>query len=252
MASLSVIELVKHIFYLRIPVVIVYIFVCGFLILISSKREMRILGIWALLVGTGNCLSNIRLLLEYLCSKNLVSQDIFRKDGYISFMNLVGLITLALYIARNIMMWLYEKRNYGTKNAPIIAIIILIICNMTSRYIISMTFRSYDQYKSMLIATSCSEAVFSIAIAAIHLVIFFKNRAIDRNIPKFWLFHLYAIITAVISLPMDLKANLDYNNDNFIFIYMLVCIMFSIFTLSFYTYAAIRAHKQETAQTWYY
>jgi hypothetical protein len=215
---------------------------------------MRVLGIWALLVATGNALSNIRLLLEYLCSKKLISQDIFTKDGYIGFMNLVGLLTLAIYIARNVLMWKYEKRNYGTKNAPIIAIIILIICNMASRYIISMTFRSYayDQYKSFLIATSCSEAVFSIAIVAIHLVIFFKNRSIDRNIPKFWLFHLYAIITAVTSLPMDIKANLDYNNDNFIFIYMLVCIMFSIFTLSFYTYAAIRAHKQNTVQTWYY
>ena len=251
MASMSVFELFKNLFYIRIPIVIVYIFVCGFIILISPKRELRILGVWAILVATGNCLSNIRLLMEYLSAKKLISNEIFSKGGYIGFFNLVSLLSLSVYIARNILMWLYTKRNYGTKNAPIIAIICLIFCSMIPRYVISSHFNLRGQFKSFVIASTCSEFVFTLATVSIFLVIFFKNRTIERNIPKFWIFHLYSIISGIISLPLDVKANTDYNNDNFLLFYVIVCIIFSIITLGFYTYVAIRAHKRDTVQTWY-
>lgn len=250
MASLRVLDLLKHVFYWRIPIVILFILICGLLITFSSKKGMKILGIWAILEAITTALGNISLFVQYLYYQKIITSDFYTEGPYNTIITTAGIISFFLGITSKILIWLYAKRNYGTKKAPIIVILSLIIGSIIARIIITVSFHDHEQLNILLKALTISQTAFGIAITIIYLVIFFKNRSIERNVPKLWTFYLYGLITSIICIPLDIKANIDYNNDNFVASYMLICILFSIITICFYTYFTIRAYKREEIQAW--
>ena len=250
MASFKVVNLLQEAYYWRIPVVVLCIFICGFLITFSPKRGLRIFGIWVILEAITTGMSSIEFILQYLYHKKIITSDFYINGPYVNLITNIGIISFFMNIILKILMWLYAKRNYGTKKAPIIVILSLVISSIIARFVINAYFKDLGQMGSLLNVLTISEAAFGIMITTIYLIIFFKNRSIERNIPNFWIFHLYGLITAVISIPLEIKLRTDYNNDNFVASYMLICILFSIITICFYTYFTIRAYKREEIQAW--
>ena len=217
MASLTVMDIARFINTWLNPVMGIITIVIGLVVCFGMNERLRVLGIWGVLMGITTILGMTTRLINYLYSIDKLDSHFFRDGIYNRIVYITGIIAAIMGLVGRFMVWLYARRNYGTKVLWIIIVSIIPIVTTVIKMVINkLTLRNADGKNIMALTTYSNSIIIigGVAVSLIFMLIFYKNKGKENIIPLFWLFSLLSIIGSVLNYLLNIIYihNLDNNN----------------------------------------
>lgn len=219
MATWTLLDIANFLYRWSSPFFVLVSLVFGILILFGKNKNLKILGLGVVL-GIGNTLASyINGLLPNLYNTGVLNEDFYRSGNSTDVKMILGLTAFSFGLVATVLRWLYTKRSYGTRIGVLIAIIMLMVTGPVARVMLNrlMTggIRNESDANWYAVYMSTVSLLFSIAITAVFMVVFFKNRKIEKAIPSYWVFFLLFILADIISYLITIGAVYNMDNDNY-------------------------------------
>ncbi len=248
MADITLLDVVK-IAYTWAPILMnVIMIIFGVMTLTGRNKALRILGVWTILLPVSGFFQSAARYFTLMYGAGMLPEDFFSSGTYSSILTVTGIIGFALSISHLVLRWLYTRKSYGTGKGILITVLVLTCVSPVLLIIVNKVL--HDQLSDMQAATAYGGSVsliFTIAITSIFMVVFLRNRSKEKYIPAFWVFHLLNIVSNAINYLLYLAVLKNTDNDNFILLYMFICILlgFILPSAAFYLFRASRVSVNE-------
>ena len=239
MASLTLLEIVYFIYKWSLPFFAMVSLVLGILIVVGKNKNLKLLGLGAIL-GLGNTMANyIDTNLPQLYNDGILDEDFYRSGNVTNVRIILGLTAFSFLVVVTVLRWLYTRRAYGTRIGVLITILVLMVlspvANIIANRLIINTQGSSEYYRTTVYA-GIIRVLFSVAATAVYMVVFFKNRKTEKAIPSYWVFFLLFILEEIISYLITVGAVNNLNNDNYTMFAFAISIMMGFISPVSYLY----------------
>lgn len=218
MASWTLLDIVNFISRWSFPLFCLITLVSGILILLGKNKNLKLLGLGAVL-GLGNSLASyINTLLPQLYNDGVLNEDFFRSGSVTNVRILLGLTAFSFLVVVTVLRWLYTRRAYGTRFGVLITVLVLMVLGPVARIIASrLMVSSVDssEYTRFSVYVGAVSLVFSIATTVVFLSVFYKNRKTEKAIPYYWVFFLLTILADIITYLLTVGAVNNMESDNY-------------------------------------
>ena len=218
MASLTLLEIVNFISRWSFPLFCLITLVSGILILTGKNKNLKLLGLGAVL-GLGNTLANyINTILPQLFNDGVLNEDFFRSGNATNVKVLLGLTAFSFLVVVTVLRWLYTRRAYGTSIGVLITILVLMVLGPVAQIIATrLMVSSVDssEYTRFSVYVGAVSLVFSMATTVVFLSVFYKNRKTEKAIPYYWVFFLLTILADIITYLLTVGAVNNMESDNY-------------------------------------
>ena len=192
MASWTLLDIVNFISRWSYPLFCLITLVSGILILLGKNKNLKLLGLGAVL-GLGNSLASyINTLLPQLYNDGVLNEDFYRSGNVTNVRIILGLIAFSFLVVVTVLRWLYTRRAYGTSIGVLITVLVLMVLGPVARIIASrLMVSSVDssEYTRFSVYVGAVSLIFSIATTVVFLSVFYKNRKTERRRTEPWQRH---------------------------------------------------------------
>ncbi len=192
-------------FYFVRPAIYLAIAVFGFIILFGKTKSTRILGLSFVLTSFASLLE---------CASTLIVR-FSGADTYFNFVSASSTIQVVITIAAPLCMCIFIHKNYGRK-LIYIPLLILPVLNIVARIAINEAFNSAgmsgnDFFRWTNTVNVISSFVIGAAVAIILIIVFHKNRKMEKIIPLAWIFEIVNLVwSAVFSFCLCISYQTMY------------------------------------------
>ena len=218
MASWTLLDIVDFISKWSFPLFCLITLVSGILILTGKNKNLKLLGLGAVL-GLGNTLANyINTILPQLFNDGVLNEDFYRSGNVTNVKTLLGLIAFSFLVVCTVLRWLYTRRAYGTSIGVLITILVLMVlgpaAQILATWLMAHSVDSSEYIKSSVYVGAVS-LVFSIATTVVFMSVFYKNRKTEKAIPYYWVFFLLTVLADIITYLLTVGAVNNMGSDNY-------------------------------------
>ena len=218
MASWTLLDIVNFISKWSFPLFCLITLVSGILILTGKNKNLKLLGLGAVL-GLGNTLANyINTLLPQLYNDGILDEEFYRSGNVTNVKIILGLTAFSFLVVCTVLRWLYTRRAYGTSIGVLITILVLMVlgpaAQIIATWLMAHSVDSSEYIKSSVYVGAVS-LVFSIATTVVFMSVFHKNRKTEKAIPYYWVFFLLTVLADIITYLLTVGAVNNMGSDNY-------------------------------------
>ena len=236
-------------FYFVRPAIYLAIAVFGFIILFGKTKSTRILGLSFVLTSFASLLE---------CASTLIVR-FSDADTYSNFVSVSSIIQVVITIAAPLCMCIFIHRNYG-KKLIYIPLLILPVLNIVARFIINEAFsnlRMSGNGFSMWFYTVdvINSFVIGAAVTVILIIVFHKNRKMEKIIPLAWIFEIvnlagsalfsFCLCVSYLTMYQNGKVSSDFSYS----ISMTAFFLQALVSMAFPIYVMVMAVKKEKLES---
>ena len=250
MADLTLLDVVKFIYTWVPPILSLVSLALGFLTAFGRNKQLRLLGVWAILNIVAGHLGSASSYCRSLYEMGVLPEGFYREGTDQTVITVTGIATFALTVLYLIYRWLYTKRSYDTGKGVLIAVLAISVVSPVLQIIANRVafdlFSDLDTTMVSVYAGSVS-VIFAVATTCIFMCVFAKNRKKEKLIPAFWVFHLLFILNTTIRYILDIGYIYNSDNNDYIMLGSLVRVLLAfIFPAAcFYLFKGSRAKATE-------
>ncbi len=231
MADWTLLDIVKFIYTWVPPILSLVSLALGFLTAFGRNKQLRLLGVWAILNIMAGHLGGASSYCRSLYDMGVLPEGFYREGTYQTVITVTGIAGFALTVLYLIYMWLYTKRSYDTGKGVLIAVLVISVVSpvlhiITNRVAFDL-FSDLDHTMVSVYASSVS-VIFAVATTCIFMWVFAKNRKKEKLIPAFWVFHLLFILKGTIRYFLDIGYIYNSDNSDYIMLGMLVSVLLAL------------------------
>lgn len=218
MASWTLLEIANTLYSWSAPVLALITLVFGILILTGKNKNLRLFGL-GFVFGMGITLTSIIYrYLPKLYEEGVLDENFYRSGNASTVSMIIGLTSFAFTIVVMVLRWLYTRRAYGTGIGVLIAIMVLTVLRPVAQALTNKLVAGIygaSEFSRLSVYAGTLSLALSLAVTAVFLYVFYKNRTAEKSIPSYWVFLLLFIIADIIIHLISIGAVNNPNNDNY-------------------------------------
>lgn len=231
MADWTLLDIVKFIYTWVPPILSLVSLALGFLTAFGRNKQLRLLGVWAILNIMAGHLGGASSYCRSLYDMGVLPEGFYLEGTYQTVITITGIACFALTVLHLIYRWLYTKRSYGTGKGVLIAVLVISVVSpvlqIVTNRVASDLFSDLD-YTTVSVYAGSVSVIFAVANTCIFMCVFAKNRKREKLIPAFWVFHLLFILNTTIRYILDIGYIYNSDNNDYIMLGMLVSVLLAL------------------------
>lgn len=231
MADWTLLDIVKFIYTWVPPILSLVSLALGFLTVFGRNKQLRLLGVWAILNIMAGHLGGASSYCRSLYDMGVLPEGFYLEGTYQTVITITGIACFALTVLHLIYRWLYTKRSYGTGKGVLIAVLVISVVSpvlqIVTNRVASDLFSDLD-YTTVSVYAGSVSVIFAVANTCIFMCVFAKNRKREKLIPAFWVFHLLFILNTTIRYILDIGYIYNSDNNDYIMLGMLVSVLLAL------------------------
>lgn len=214
-AALTLLDIANFLYRWSPPFFILVSLVFGILILFGKNKHLKLLGLGVVLGTVISVATYIDASLPYLYDIGVLDENFFRSGNVVTVKMMLGLTVFSVSAVVTVLRWLYTRRAYGTRIGVLVTVLVLMVLGPVVRIVMNKTItntHSASEYYESSIYLTVVNVLFSVAMTAVFLIVFFKNRKLEKAIPSYWVFLLLFILADIAAGLIAIWAVSEWNN----------------------------------------